>query len=469
MEVKQEKKDELNALISIKLSSEDYKDQVETLLKQHKKNAKMQGFRPGMVPMGMIKKMYGKSAIAEEVNKILQEKLNQHIEENNLDVLGQPLPQQGSDVEFDAHKYPDIEFTYKLGLAPSFEVNVSEKDKYNYHVIKVDQELIEKYEKDLAKRYGSVEQADKAEENDMLQGEFQELDEAGSVKENGITSASTISLEFIEDAKIKKSLVGAEKEQTFTLDPEKVSKGHEDMGKMLGLDHDQVHAVIENKTPFQFTVKQVFRMKPAEMNEELFEKIYGKDEVKTKEEFDTKVKEQLVQMFERDSDQLLMRHIQEELTKKLKLELPDEFLKTWIKEANDKPISDEQIDAEYGAYAKHLRWQLITNKVIQENDLTIKPDEVLEYTKGLVRNQFAQYGQADIDDSIIEESARKALQSEEDMRNIYDQLYNQKLMQLFKETCKLKKKEVAFDDFVKLATGEPAKKGILNNLTNLFG
>ncbi len=469
MEVKQEKKDDLNAVVSIKLSTDDYKDKVEKLLKNYKKNAKMQGFRPGMVPMGMIKKMYGKSAIAEEVNKILQEQLSKHIEENKLEVLGQPLPQRDSNVEFDANKYPEMEFTYDLGLAPSFEVNVSDKDKFTYHVIKVDEELNEKYQNDLAKRYGNVEQVDKAEDNDMLQGELKELDETGAIKEDGITNTSTVSLEFLEDEEVKKMLVGAEKEQVFTVEPEKISKGHEDMGKMLNVDHAKVHELIDNKTKFQFTVTQIFRMKPAEINQELFDKLYGEGEVKSKEEFAAKIKEQLDTMFERDSDQLLMRNVQEEFIKKLKLELPDAFLKTWIKESNENPITDEQIEAEYDDYAKQLRWQLITNQIIKENSLEVKPEEVLEYTKGLVRNQFAQYGQMDIDDSIVEESARKALQNEEDMRNIYDQLYNQKLLTLFKEKFKLKKKEVSFDDFVKLATGEPAKKGILNNLTNLFG
>tara|TARA_Y100000782_G_scaffold115604_1_gene161401 strand:+ start:4884 stop:6293 length:1410 start_codon:yes stop_codon:yes gene_type:complete len=469
MKVTEEKKDDLNAVVSIKLSTEDYKDSVEKLLKQYRKTAKMSGFRPGMVPMGMVKKMYGKSAIAEEVNKILQEQLNKHIQENELDILGQPLPQEGSDVVFDANTYPEIEFTYEIGLAPDFSVNISDKDKFNYSTIKVDEELIEKYTNDLARRYGKVENAEKAEEKDMLQGEFKELDAEGNVVEGGIESTSTIALEFIEDEKAKKPLVGATVDQTFTIEPEKVSKGHEDMGKMLDVDHHAVHELIDNKTKFQFTVKQIFRMIPAEVNQELFDKIYGEGTVASKEEFDAKIKEQLETMFSRDSDQLLMRDAQEALLEKLKLELPDTFLKKWLKATNEQPLTDEQIEAEYDDYTKQLRWQLITNKIIKENEVKIEQEELLEYTKGLVRNQFAQYGQAEIGDEIVEESAKRALQSEEDLRNIYDQLLGQKMLALFKETFKLKNKEVSFDDFVKLATGKPAKKGLLNNLTNIFG
>lgn len=469
MKVTQENKDDLNAVISVRLETEDYRDQVEKLLKRYKKSAKMQGFRPGMVPMGMIKKMYGKSAIAEEVNKILQEQLNKHIQENDLDILGQPLPELGSEVEFDPVKYPDIEFSYAIGLAPEFEVNVSEKEKFTYHTVKIDQELIDKYAGDLARRYGKVEQVDAAESNDMLQGEFQELNKDGSVNENGIESTSTIALEFLEDEKAKKPLIGLKKGDTTTVEPEKVSKGHDDMGKMLNVDHDKVHELIENKTKFQFTVSQIFRMDPAAIDQDLFDKVFGEGTVKSKEEFDEKIAEQMKGMFEKDSDQLLMRDVRERLLDKLKLELPDGFLKKWLKEANEKPITDEQIESEYEEYAKQLRWQLITNKIIKENELKVEQQELLDYTKGLVRNQFAQYGQADIDDSIIEESAKKALQNEEDARNIYDQIYNQKLLALFKDKFKLKNKEVSFDDFVKLATGKPAKKGILNNLSNLFG
>jgi len=469
MEVSQEKVDDLNAIINITLDSADYKNQVEQVLKDYRKRANMPGFRPGMVPMGMVKKMYGKSAIAEEVNKILQEKLNAHISENQLEVLGNPLPRETDEVEFDAVKYPTMYFTYDVGLAPAFEVKLTGKEKFDYYTIDVDKDLIGKYTNDLARRYGSVSEADTAADNDMLNGEFVELDNEGNPAENGIKSTSTISIEFVEDEQVKKSLVGTKKGDVLTLDPETVSKGHEDMGKMLQVDHDKVHQLIHDKVKFQFTVNQVYAIQPAEMNQELYDKLFGEGVVDSQEAFEAKIKSQLEGMFVKDSDQLLLRHIQDSLLDKHKLELPDPFLKRWLKAANEQPLTDEQIEEEYEQYAKSLRWQLIESKLVKAHEIEVSGDDMREHTKQLMMQQFAQYGQADIDESIVDDSVNRVLQNQEEARKIYEQLQNQKLLGMFKDTLKLKTKAVNFDEFVKLATGESPKKGILSNLTNIFG
>lgn len=468
MKVTHEIADDLTGVIAIEVQPTDYTERVDTVLKSYKKQASMPGFRPGMVPMGMIKKMYGNSVLAEELNKLLQSKLGEYIQEQKLSILGNPLPKSEEQLKLDINEPKDITFKYDIGLAPEFEAKVTDKDKFTYYKIKVDDKLIEKYSMDLRKRYGNVEEVKKAEENDMLSGEFVELDADGNPAENGIKNTSTVSLEFLENEKVKKSLTGKKPGDSFELDPESVSKGHDDMGKLLGVDHDTVHRILHDKTKFAFTIDKVYRMQPAEVNEELFNKMYGEGSVKTEEEFKERIKTELTNMFAQDSDRMLMRQFREEFDKKLKLELPDSFLKNWLKAVNENPITDEQLEAEYDQYTEGLRWQLIEGKLIQAHELKIEADEVKQYAKNAIAQQYAQYGIPDMDDSVLESSAQELLKNEEQVRNIYDNLYAERLLHVVKETAKLKDKEVDFDEFVKLATGEPAKKGIMNNLKSLF-
>jgi len=468
MKVTHEIADNLTGVIAIEVQPEDYTPRVDAVLKNYKKQASMPGFRPGMVPMGMIKKMYGNSVLADELNKLLQDKLSEYINEQNLSILGNPLPKSEEQIQLDIKEPKDVTFRYDIGVAPEFEAEITDKEKLTYYTVKVDDTLIDKYATDLQKRYGNVEEADVAEENDMLSGEFVQLDEAGAPLEEGIKSTSTVALEFLEDEGVKKPLIGKKPGDSFELDPESVSKGHDDMGKMLGVDHDTVHRLLEHKVKFAFTVDKVYRMQPAELNEEFFGKVFGEGTVADEPAFRNKVQEDLNKMFGQDSDRLLMRQFREDFDKKLKLELPDEFLKQWIKAVNEKPITDDQIEQEYEQYTQGLRWQLIEGKLIKSHELKIDAEEVKAFAKNAIKQQYAQYGIPDMDDSVLDSSAQELLKNEEQVRNIYDNIYAEKLLHVVKETAKLKNKEVDFDEFVKLATGEPPKKGIMNNLKSLF-
>ena len=465
MEVTHNLQDELNGIISIKLEKDDYREKVETILKDYRKKAQMPGFRPGKVPMGMVKKMYGKAVMAEEVNKILSEKLNKYIEEKELKVLGNPLPKENDSIEFDPVKYPELNFEFEIGLAPDFKLKMSEKDKFTKYKVKIDDKLIDKYIADLQKRYGKVSEVEKAGEEDMLHGKFVELDEEGNVKEGGIENQGTITLEFIDDEKLKKQLTGKKVGDSFKVDPAKVSKGEQDMAQMLGVES---HEAAQIKSEFQFTVEKVYHMNSAEVNQDLFDQVFGEGEVKSEDDFREKVKGELEKMFERDADNLLQKNINDELIDRHEMEFPDTFLKKWIKEANEKPISEEQIEQEYPDYAKQLKWQLIRNKIAEEHKIEVKEEELMEFTKDLVKQQMAQYGIPEPEEEMVMQSAMKVLQDENQLRQVNDNLYAQKLFELFKDTFKIKDKEVDFDEFVKLATGKPAKKGILSNLTNMF-
>ena len=452
MQVTHELKDDLNGIIKINLDVEDYKTTVDTVLKDYRKKVNMPGFRPGNVPMGMVKKMYGKSVMAEEINKILLEQLNKYITDEKLEILGNPLPIADDSINFDINKLDSFNFSYDIGLAPQFEVKLSAKYKFDYNKITVDDELVDKQISDVTRRYGKVNQVDESGENDMLNGEFVELDAEGNNKEGGIVHTSTIALEFIEDEATKTELTGKKVGDTFVVDPFVVSKGHDDLGKMLNISHEQVHALEGVK--FNFTVGQIYHMEPAELNEDLFEKVYGKDAVSTEEEFKNKVKEEMNTAFLKDSDRLLSRDVQTKLIEKFNVDLPDEFLKRWLKAASEQPISEDQIESEYDAYSKGLRWSLIENKIIKENEVNVEKEEVVEYTKELLKMQFAQYGQANVDDELLSQSAQNVLGNQEETRKIYEQLYAEKVINVYKEKFKLVDKDVTYDEFVKLASGK---------------
>ena len=448
MNITTEKVDDLNAILKVELKQEDYQDKVDAQLKDYRKKANIPGFRKGHVPMGMVKKMVGTNLLVEEINKILSESLHKYIQDEKLDVLGNPLPKMGEEDKIDWENQTDFEFRYDLGLAPQFDVKIGDKYKFDYYKIKVAEKDVDKYVNDIAKRYGKMSNPDVAEADDMVFGNFEELDGTGNVKEGGISHSSVIIIEAVTDKKLQKALVGAKSGDTFDVDPRTISPQVKDQAAAIGVDEATFATVISK---FKFTVDKVNRIIPAELNAELFDKLYGPGNVKDVKEFRAKVSEELGRGLSVDADRKLKADVQEELIKKLKLDLPDEFLKRWIVASNEKPITPEQIEAEYDDYAKGLKWQLIENKIIKDNDVKVEHEEVIEHTKGLLAQQMAGMGMPNNDDEQLTETANRVLQNEEEARNIYMMMYDNKLMTLYKNSFKLKEKEISYDDFVKLA------------------
>lgn len=448
MNITKEKKDDLNAIIKVQLNQADYQENVDKVLKDHRKKANVPGFRKGHVPMGMIKKMVGTNVLVDEINKILSESLHKFIEEEKLDILGNPLPKLDEQNKIDWEAQTDFEFNYEVGIAPQFDVQISDKYKFEYYKIKVADKDVDKYITDVAKRYGKMSNPDVAAADDMLFGKFDELDGTGNVKEGGISHSSILIIEAVTDKKIQKSLVGAKSADTFDLDPKTISAHESDQAKALGLDVATFKTVISK---FRFTVDKVNRIIPAELNQELFDKVYGPGAVSDVKEFRAKIADELGRGLSVDADRKLKSDVQDTLLDKLNLKLPNEFLKRWIVASNDKPITPEQIEAEYDEYAKGLKWQLIENKIIKANDVKVSHEEVIEHTKGLLAQQMAGMGMPTNDDEQLTETANRVLQNEEEARNIYMMMYDNKLMTLYKNSFKLKEKEVSYDDFVKVA------------------
>lgn len=440
--------DALNAKLTVQVSPADYEGKVNTTLENYRKQAKIPGFRPGHVPMGMVKKMHGRAVLADELNKIVNDAVYKFIQDEKIDILGNPIPGEGDEVKGNFDKPEDFEFTFDIGLAPEFEVPLSGRTKFDYVKIKVDDKLIDQQVEDLRRRYGKLSNAEEVQEKDMALAQFVELNEDESIKEGGILHSSTVSVEFIEDAKTKKALVGAKKGDQLIVDPAKVSKGGKDTAAMLGIEEAQLEN-ISNK--FQMTINEVKRMELAELNAELFDKLYGEGTIKSEEEMRQRIAADMDNMFSKDSDRLLTKSVYDTLLDKTKIELPDAFMKRWIKMSNENPITDEQLEQEYDGYAKNLKWQLIQGNIFKANDIKIDNAEAIDYTKGLLVNNYAQYGIPAPADEELTKSAMEVLKNREEANRVFEMLAEEKLTAYFKETVKLKEKEVSYDDFVKLA------------------
>jgi len=448
MDITKEKVDDLNAIIKVAVKQADYQGNVDKVLKNHRKNATIPGFRKGHVPMGMIKKQMGVSVIVDEINKILSESLHKFITDEDLNLLGNPLPKLDEQNKIDWANQKDFEFSYEVGIAPEFKVDALSKLKVDYYKIKVADKDVDKYITDVAKRYGKMSNPDVAEADDMVFGKFEELDGTGNVKEGGISHGSVIIIEAVTDKKVQKSLVGAKAEDTFEIDPKVVSPNPTDQAAAIGVDVATLATIISK---FKFTVEKVNKIIPAELNQELFDKVYGPGVVSELKEFRAKVSDELGKGLSTDSDRKLKADIQDKMIEKLKLKLPDTFLKRWIVESNEKPISQEQVEAEYDDYAKGLQWQLIENKLIKENDIKISHEEVVEHTKGLLLQQMAGMGLPENSDEELTETANRVLQNEEEARNLYMMMYDTRLMDVYKNNIKLKEKEISYEEFVKVA------------------
>ncbi|MFT5581759.1 MAG: trigger factor, partial [Psychromonas sp.] len=311
--------DALNAKLKVQIVKEDYQTQVTNSLEKHRKTAKVPGFRPGHVPMSYVQKQFGKAVVAEELNKVVNQALNNFIKENNIEILGNPLPSEKEEVTGDFNNPDTFEFSYDLGLSPKIEVPLTAKSKFDYVKIKIDDTLINKQVEDLQRRYGKMTSAESIEEKDLMLCQFVELKEDESILEGGILHSSTISTEFVEDKKVKKSLLGMKIGDKLIVNPKDVSKGGKDTAAMLGIKEEELNNI---SSKFQITVNEIKRMELAELSQEIFDKLYGEGEVKTEAEMRSRIAGDLDKMFATDSDRLLTKSVYEELIAKTKVELP---------------------------------------------------------------------------------------------------------------------------------------------------
>ena len=454
MEITQEDKGNLTSLIKVEITPEDYQESVNSKLKEQQKNAQVKGFRKGKVPFGLIEKWYGKSIRLDEINKMLSEKLTNYIQENELPILGQPMPNQEHTPQGDFEKNDTFVFYFDIGLAPDIDINIPERE-FDYYKIKVDDKQLDEYIENIKKQHGEQKSVDEpVEDNDVLKGVMEELDDDGNPKEDGIVNEeATISMQYVQDEENKNALLGKQKEDAATLNPMKVSGGNEsEAASMLNVDKERAQELDKS---FQFTLKEITRNHPAELGEDLYKKVYPDAEITTEEEFRNKVAEEAEKAYEKEADKMLMAQASDKLIEEINPQLPDDFLKRWLVE-NQKDLTREQLENDYERYANSMKWQLIENRIIKDFDIEVKDEEVKEQ----IRNYFLQQmgGQASEEmKQQIEPIVASMMQNQEQTKQIYDQLYDEKLAKVVKENAKLKEKEISYDEFVKLAQQQNQK------------
>lgn len=446
MNITQESTGDLTALLKVEVGQDDYKDQVQKTLKDYQHKANMPGFRPGKVPFGMIKKMYGTSVLVEEVNKVLTQSLDNYIKDNKLKLLGYPLSNTEKNPEVDFNTQENFEFYFDLGFSPEFEVELSDKITVDYHVIKVEDEKVDLYLEDIRKRFGNPNNPDKVGEEEVVKGRIIQLDTEGKEMENGIANDTSISVNFIKDEKIKKKFVGKKVGDKIVFNPIKAMGNVTEVGSMLNIKNEEAEILVSD---FEFTITEITAVEPAEVNKELFDKVYPKDDIKDEAEFREKLRGEAGKYYQKEMDNFFVHMTMEKLIHDTDVKLPDEFMKRWLVESDENQTS-EKVEKDYENYVKSLKQQLIINKISEDNEIKIEEKDVRDH----VKKSFAMHYGFDIEDNEklkqLDPIVDSMLQNKEEANKVFDEIFDERLKAVFKSKLKLKNKKVTYDDFAKI-------------------
>ncbi|KAF2518200.1 trigger factor [Flavobacterium salilacus subsp. salilacus] len=441
MNITREQVDALNAVVTVAITKEDYKPQVDKVLQNYRKNANIPGFRKGAVPMSLIQKQYGKAVLLDEVNKVLQTSLNNYLTEEKLDVLGNPLPKITEDFDWEAD---DLSFEFELGLAPEFTVDLSAKNKVVKYTIIADDKMLDEQVERIQKQYGKLVPKDKVEEGYDMHGVF-------ANEEKGINNEVTINTSAFKTKTVAKKFIGKKVGDVVTVSTKGLFDDDHKLMDYLKVDHDDVHGLDIEVT---FTIEEINSIEPAELNQELFDKLFGEGNVTSVEEVKEKIKQDAEQQFAQQADQKFLNDVTESIIENTNFDLPAEFLKKWIQTVGENPITAEQAEEEYAKSEKGLRYQLIEGKIINENNLQVNFEELKAYASEIIKKQMAQFGQMNPTDEDVENIVARVLSNQDEVKKLSEQVMSEKMLNLFKENVKYKTKEVTYQDFVKEMYGE---------------
>lgn len=442
MEITLNKKGTTEGLIKIKLNEGDYQPHVEEKVKDYARKANIKGFRQGKVPTGVIKKMFGKSILVDEINHLLSHKISDYIKENNLKILGEPLPNAEKTREIDWEAQKDFEFEYQIGMVEDFTYDLSSKAKVKGYKIELDKKVIDETVADLKKRFGKVNYPDASEVGDNIFGELRSED--GSFKrEQAFLATDKV------EKKEQKKFVGLKKEDEVEFDIDSVFQDEEVKAQFLG---EQEEGTTAPKGKYFFKINNISRTEPSEINQELFDRVFGKDTVTNEEDFINKIKETIGENYKRETDHFLDHHIEDYFLDNTKINLPSDFLKQWLKATSQGQVTDSILDKEFEQYVRSLKWDLIKTKIADDNKITVEADEVKSKAKELITAQFggpafaAQFGDR------LDSFADNYLQNEngQNFMKLYNQLKHEKIMKLVKEKITVDEKGVTVDEFKKI-------------------
>ena len=441
--------DKVSALLTVKLEKADYQERVDKALKHLRQKAQMPGFRPGMVPMGLVKKMYGKSVLAEEVNKLLSETVYKYIQDNKVNMLGEPLPNEEKQPTIDFDTMEDFEFVFDIALAPDFKVEVSKDDKVDYYNIEVTEEMVNNQVKAYKQRNGKYEKVETYADNDMLKGLLAELDEEGNTKEGGIQVEGAVMMpSYMKNGEQKAIFANAKVNDVLVFNPHAAWDGNPaEIASLLKIDKE---AAAEMKSNFSYQVEEITRFVEGELTQEIFDQVFGEGNVKTEEEFRAKVKDVIAEQFVADSDYKFLIDLRKVLTDKVgKLEFPDALLKRIMRLNN--PDKDEKfVEDNYDKSIEELTWHLIKEQLVKANEIKVDQKDITDMAKEATRAQFAQYGMLSVPDEILENYSKEMLKKKESVEGLVNRVIEAKLATALKEQVTLENKAISAADFNKM-------------------
>ena len=445
MSVTQQNVNDLNAILKVKVNEQEYQPLVESALKQAQKSVSLKGFRPGKVPFGMVKKLYGTSVKVEQINKLIDKKISDYIISNKINVLGQPLPKINDEV-YNFETQSEFEFEFEIGVAPEINVKLDKAIKLTKYNVVPDAEMIGNYIEELRSRYGKVEEVEDVQDKDMITANLTELNDDQSVKEGGINQTINFFMPRISNADAKAKLVGLKKGDKVVVNAKTLTDSITDSARTLGLTAEKLENASDS---FEITIQSSSRMGLADLNQELFDKVFGEGNVKNEEEFNTKIQEDAVKFLKGHGANKFKNDLIDLLVDTVKFDLPNEFLQKWLVAASEGKTSQEEVQKDYDKYAKTFRWQLIEGAIVKDTKIDVSYEEIKNKAKELISENFAQYGQL-VDDAQLETYAANVLKKQEEARRLQDEIFLDKVANYALENISVEEKEITIEEFTKL-------------------
>lgn len=448
MNINKENIDNVNAVINLTIEKADYEKQVADVLKDYRQKATIPGFRPGKVPAGLIQKKFGTAVLVEEINKLISQNLSKFMVDEKLPILGEPLPNEEKQKDINWEKDESFEFAFDIALAPELTISLDKEDKYKYYKIAVSDKMISEQENMAASQLGQNVPVDVAKDNSSIRGNFVQLDTEGNEVEGGIAPEGVlIAVDMIKDEEIKNAFVGCKKDDIVIFNPVKAFENKAEVGHMLNIKPEEAETL---ESEFRYTVVEILQFENAELNEDLFKKLYGEEtEVKTIEDFRARIKEEIAGNLIYSSDHKFTLDTRDVLVEKTEMELPEAFLKRWLTTVN-KELTQEQIDNDFPAFILDLKWQLIKDAVAKENEIQVTPEEATGFAKKMALAQYQQYGIHDVPEEQLESFANMMLEKPEEKERIFKKLAEDKVVAVVKEKVTLQEEEISQEDFNEL-------------------
>jgi trigger factor len=447
MNIVQENIDTLNAVLKVQLKPEDYKPQVDEAIKKYKKKAAMPGFRPGHVPENLIRKMYGKSVLADELNKIVADSVDKFIVENKLQVLGNPLPKAENDIDINWDQPTDFEFSFDMALAPEVHLTLPPAHTFLTYDIQVDEKTIDEEIDKLARRYGNYTSPEVTDIESSVYGTFREVDANGELVENGHSNQAFMMISKVADEATRNKFVGVRNGDAIVFNPVTSIRVEEEVKYLLGIKEGNIQ---DYSKDYSFTIERINRVEKAEFNQAFFDQVYGENVVTDLAGFREKVRSEIAQGYGYEADNALRHEMEDVLLKESNLNLPDEFLKRWLKHSNEK-ITDEQLAKEYHQYARDLKWKLIENKIYGDQNMQLTKEEIESYARNMIIDQYLRYGQAHmLDEEKLKELTERYLKNQESVQRVVESLSGRKVFEYLNQIVSKDVKNVSHDEFVEI-------------------